>query len=153
MGFAFVFGSSWTVALGFVFVGFTFAGDVCALLSGALAFAWPDDFCEATPLMEDAGVGCCRDDLRIDFSFPSAGLEISSSPSSSFLVTGAKAGASSSSSEEPATTFRLEARGWPMPIACFKARSLLHGCATLRWIEDAGDGGSQMWIWYCVGGA
>jgi hypothetical protein len=39
IGFAFVFGSSCTLALGFVFVAFTFAGDVCALLSGALAFA------------------------------------------------------------------------------------------------------------------
>jgi hypothetical protein len=84
MGFALGFGSSWTAGFAFDFglVAFTLAGDVCVLPFSAFAEAavgWPDDFCEVTFRSDEAGVGCCLDDLRIDFSFPMGGFDVSSS--------------------------------------------------------------------------
>jgi hypothetical protein len=79
IGFDFDFDSSWTVIFAFDLVALVLAGDVWTSLSPALALAvFADGFFSAMSCVEDAGAGCCLDDLRIDFNFPAAGFGESS---------------------------------------------------------------------------
>ena len=58
-----------------VLVALGLAGDVWTWLSPALALATlAAGFLSGMSCVEDVGVGCCLEDLRIDFSFPAAGF-------------------------------------------------------------------------------
>lgn len=74
--------SSWMAVFAFVLAAFVLAGDVWTSLSPALDLAalaaLTGGFLSETSCVEDAGVGCCLEDLRIDFNFPAAGFGVSS---------------------------------------------------------------------------
>ena len=106
MDFVFCFGWSLVADLVFTFEDVGFAGDFCELPFRAVV----------------GGVGCCAFVvLPTGFSFPMlffCGFTALPSPFE-IVVTVAAAGASSSS-DERAITFRLDALDGPMPLQCLR---------------------------------